>query len=418
MITIVLVVIAVLLPLLFWSRLGGPAMVRAAGRLVMVLFAQATAVLVVFVAVNNANGLYDNWDDLLGTSNHVDRAADLGPNGTGNKPISSLPKVIQKFEKVDDSDLGSGLVRTELKGAISGVQGEVYVWLPPQYNDPAYRTKKFPVVEVLSGFPGSSKNWFRTLKFQKKVGPLIESGEVAPFILVSPRTMLGDKDTGYANIPGKVNADSWLTVDVRKMVADNFRVSLSPENWAIAGYSAGAHGAAKLALAHPDRFSAAVSFSGYSDPAAEHGSLTATDPKLRRENNVLNILKSAKTPPRVSLLVTGEGWDGYQQGLALQRVAKPPTRIDLRATTGGHVTPVWIRQLPYAFQWLTQRMHLADQGTGNQGTGNQGTANAGAASAGTGNQGTANAGAEKRGTGRQGTAHPDDQAAGGTRLLE
>lgn len=356
LITIVLVVFAVLLPLLLWSRLRGPALVRGAGRLLMVLFAQATAVLVVFVAVNNANGLYDSWDDLLGTADHVESALDLGPNGTGGKQISALPKAIQKWEKVKDPSLGSGLRRTELKGAVSGVVGEVYVWLPPQYDDPAYRDQKFPVVEVLAGFPGSSKNWFRTLKFQDRVQPLIESGRVAPFIVVSPRTMLGDADTGYANIPGKVNADSWLTVDVRKMVADNFRVSLAPENWAIAGYSAGAHGAAKLALAHPDRYSAAVSLSGYNDPAAESHSLTAADPRLRTENNVLHILKSAKTPPRVSLLATGEGADGYEPGLALKREAKPPTKVDVRATKGGHVTPVWSRQLPYAFEWLTQQL--------------------------------------------------------------
>ncbi|MFI1398891.1 alpha/beta hydrolase [Streptomyces sp. NPDC020681] len=355
-ITVVLVVIAVLLPLLLWSRVRGPALARGASRLFMVLFAQATAVLVVFVSVNNANGLYDSWGDLLGTSDHVESALDLGPTGTGGKQISSLPRVVQEFEKVRDPSLGGGLLKTRLKGAVSGVQGEVYVWLPPQYGDPAYANKKFPVVEVLSGFPGSSKNWFRTLHFQDRVQPLIESGRVAPFIVVSPRTMLGDKDTGYANIPGKVNADSWLTVDVRKMVADNFRVSLSPENWAIAGYSAGAHGAAKLALQHPDRYSAAVSLSGYNDPAAEKGSLTAKDPKLRLENDVLHILKSAKTPPRVSLLATGEGPDGYGPGLALQRVAKPPTVVHLKATKGGHVTPVWSRQLPYAFEWLTQQM--------------------------------------------------------------
>lgn len=228
-ITIVLVVIAVLLPLLFWSRLRGPAVVRGAGRLLMVLFAQATAVLVVFVAVNNSNGLYDSWDDLLGTSNHVNTAVDLGPSGTGGRQISSLPKLRQKFDKVDDPQLGKGLRRTYLKGGISGVEGEVYVWLPPQYDDPAYRNKKFPVVELLAGFPGSSKSWFKAMKAQSKIQPLIESGKVAPFILVSPRTMLlGASDAGYANIPGTVNADSWLTVDVRKMMADNFRVSSAP----------------------------------------------------------------------------------------------------------------------------------------------------------------------------------------------
>ncbi|AVZ74842.1 esterase [Streptomyces lunaelactis] len=381
-ITIVLVVIAVLLPLLFWSRLRGPAVVRGAGRLVMVLFAQATAVLVVFVAVNNANGLYDSWDDLLGTSNHVNTAVDLGPSGTGGRQISSLPKMRQKFEKVDDPTLGSGLRRTKLKGGISGVEGEVYVWLPPQYDDPAYRSKQFPVVELLSGFPGSSRSWFRAMKAQSRIQPLIESGKVAPFILVSPRTMLlGASDHGYANIPGTVNADSWLTVDVRKMVADNFRVSLNADSWAIAGYSAGGHGAAKLALAHPDRYRAAVSLSGYNDPASEKDSITGSDPELRRENDVLNILKSAGKPPRVSLLATGEGVDGYLPGVALQRAAKAPTRVEVRKTTGGHLTRVWGKELPYVFEWLTRQMHLQgmnqDQSRGEAGGQAQGRYEAG-----------------------------------------
>ncbi|MFD3436048.1 alpha/beta hydrolase [Streptomyces sp. NPDC058685] len=366
-ITIVLVVIAVLLPLLLWSRLRGPAVVRGACRLLMVVFAQATAILMVFVSVNNSNGLYGSWGDLLGTSDHVNNAVDLGPSGTGGRQIAALPKVRQTFEKVDEPGLGSGLRRTYLKGAVSGVEGEVYVWLPPQYDDPAYRDKQFPVVELLAGFPGSSKSWFRAMKVQSRIQPLIESGVVAPFILVSPRTMLlGDKDTGYANVPGTVNADSWLTVDVRKMVADNFRASLAPTSWAIAGYSAGGHGAAKLALAHPDRYSAAVSLSGYNDPAAEKTSITGADPKLRRENDVLNILMGAKTPPRVSLLATGEGADGYLPGLALRDVSKPPTRVEVRPTAGGHVTRVWGAELPYAFRWLTREMKLED-GTPGQG---------------------------------------------------
>ncbi|MGW4199413.1 alpha/beta hydrolase [Streptomyces sp. NPDC004726] len=360
-VTIALVVIAVLLPLLFWSRIRGPAVVRGAGRLAMVLFAQATAVLLVFVSVNNSNGLYDSWGDLLGTSGHVDTAADLGPDGTGGKRVSDLPTLRQNFEKVTGAGMSPGVLRTHLKGGISGVEGEVYVWLPPQYGDPAHRNKKFPVVELLPGFPGSAKNWFTKLDAPARIEPLIRSGRVAPFILVAPRTMLlGAKDHGYANIPGRINADSWLTVDVRKMVADNFRVSLDPADWAVAGYSAGGHGAAKLALAHPDRYSAAVSLSGYSDPAAEKASITGRDPELRRKNDVLNILRSAKTPPRVALLATGEGADGYLPGLALQAEAEPPTTVDVRATKGGHATWVWRAQVPYLFEWLTHRMKPTD----------------------------------------------------------
>lgn len=30
----------------------------------------------------------------------------------------------------------------------------------------------------------------------------------------------------------------------------------------------------------------------------------------------------------------------------------------MRKTTGGHLTKVWSREMPYAFQWLTRQMHL------------------------------------------------------------
>ncbi|MFJ8588172.1 alpha/beta hydrolase [Streptomyces sp. NPDC093595] len=362
---IVLAVVAVLLPLALWTRLRGPAVVRGAARLGMVAFAQFTAILVVFVAVNNTNTLYDSWGDLFGTTDHVDSAIDLGPDGTGGRRVADLPKVRQPFEAVDDPALGSGVQRTTLKGRISGVEAEVYVWLPPQYHDPAYRDRKFPVVELLSGFPGSPKSWFGSLHASEQLEPLMRQGKVAPFILVSPRsTLLGDTDTGCANIPGKVNAASWLSVDVRKMVVDTFRAVDTPDGWAVAGFSAGAHCAAKLTLAHPDRYGYAISMSGYNDPGAEASSLTGKDPRLRHDHNPLNILKAAPVPPPVTLLFTGDGRDGYQQGLDLRAVSRPPTRIDVRQVAGGHRTATWVREVPSVFEWLTMRMREASADSG------------------------------------------------------
>ncbi|MYV89275.1 esterase, partial [Streptomyces sp. SID1034] len=214
---------ALLLPLVLWTRIGGPALVRWVSRLLMLGFAQVTAILVVFLLVNNANGLYDTWDDLLGGGNHVNAAPDLGPDGTGGRNAATEPKVKQKFEPYTNK-VGKDVMKTMLKGQVSGVEGDVAVWLPPQYNDPAYKDKSFPVVELLPGYPGSIGAWFGTLKVQEQLTPMMQRGEVAPFILVSPRTtLLSGKDTGCANVAGVVNADTWLSVDVRKMVTDNFR---------------------------------------------------------------------------------------------------------------------------------------------------------------------------------------------------
>ncbi|MEE1756100.1 alpha/beta hydrolase [Streptomyces sp. SP18CS02] len=414
---IVVSVIAALLPLALWSRLRGPVVVRGAVRLGMVAFAQITAILVVFVAVNNTNGLYDSWGDLLGTSDHVDSAIDLGPDGTGGRRVSDLPKAEQSFTPVDDAGMGSGIRRAMLKGRISGVEAEVYVWLPPQYDDPAFKDRKFPVVELLSGFPGSPKSWFGSLDVSKQLEPLMRSGRVAPFILVSPRTtLLGDTDTGCANVPGRVNAESWLSIDVRQMVIDNFRAADRADGWAVAGYSAGAHCAAKLTVAHPDRYRYAISMSGYNDPAAEPSSLTAKDPALRHAANPLNMLREAAVPPRITMLFTGDGRDGFQQGVALREAAKAPTRIDVRQVKGGHRTSTWVREVPSVFEWLTRRFE--EQGTGaGRGTGSDAGAGSGTGSdAGAGSETGSDAGAGAgRGTGQgfgQGSGQGPDRGAG------
>ncbi|MDH6623993.1 enterochelin esterase-like enzyme [Streptomyces sp. LBL] len=352
---IALAVVALTLPLLLWSRIRGPRVLRAAGRVLMLLFAQGTAVALVFVLVNNENNLYDNWADLLGTGDHVQQAADLGADGTGGMTLERLPKVRQEFKKV-----AGGVTVTQLKGRVSGVNAEVYVWLPPQYHEPAYRHRTFPVVELLPGYPGSAKAWFGSLHVQKQLRPLMRDGRVAPFILVAPRTnLLAGVDTGCANIPGTVNADSWLSVDVPKMVMDNFRADRAPAGWAVAGYSAGAHCATRLAVAHPDRYRAAVSLSGYNDPVSERNSLTAQSPALRKANNPWQMLREARTPPQIALYLSGQPHDGYEAALALEQSAKAPTTVHvvyIPRSAGGHTMALWRPQMVPSFLWLTEEM--------------------------------------------------------------
>ncbi|MFE0516025.1 alpha/beta hydrolase [Streptomyces sp. NPDC058964] len=360
--TVVLSVVALILPLALWSRTGGPKVLRVAARVLMLLFAQGTAVTLVFVLVNNQNNLYDNWADLLGTGNHVQQAANLGRDGTGGIALKTLPKVKQQFKAADGPGMrtAGGVRVTQLKGRVSGVNAEVYVWLPPQYGEPAYRHKKFPVVEVLPGYPGSAKAWFGALRAHEQLLPLMRSGQVAPFILVAPRTnLLAGVDTGCANTPGEVNADSWLSLDVPKMVMDNFRADPAPAGWAVAGYSAGAHCAVKLAVAHPDRYRAAVGMSGYNDPIGERNSLAAQSPRARAENNPYLILKKAAVPPRIALYISGESGDGYQAGVALESAAKAPTSVHvvfLPRSAGGHTMALWRPQVTTVFRWLTLQM--------------------------------------------------------------
>lgn len=352
--SIVITAVSLLLPLLIWSRVRGAAAVRWAVRGTMVLFAQASAILLVFVMVNNTDGLYDSWGDLLGTDSHVLAAPDLGPDGTGGRRVSAGPKERQEFTEVDDPEMGGGVLETRLRGRVSGAEGEVYVRLPPQYDRPAFKHRTFPVVEVLPGYPGSAKDWFTNLDVQDQLPPLMKKGAVAPFILVAPRTsLLAGQDTGCANVPGVVDADTWLSVDVRRLVTDNFRARTDADGWAVAGISAGAHCASLLAVEHPDRYRAGVSLSGYNDPAAEPDSIAADDPRLRRETDPLWLLTHTSPAPRTSLLLTGQPQDGWEDALAIGKAAKRPTKVWVRRTDGGHLNVVWKPLVPEVFRWLS-----------------------------------------------------------------
>ncbi|MEU7551332.1 alpha/beta hydrolase-fold protein [Streptomyces sp. NPDC044571] len=357
---IALTAIAVVLPLAVWSKVRGPAVVRVATRASMLVFAQATAIALVFLGLNRDMNFYAGWGDLFGTGSYVTAAPDLGPDGLGGKKaeqVKEAPKVVQHFEPVEG--LGGRVKKTELDGKISGVKGDVMVWLPPQYDDPAYKDKKFPVVELIPGIPGTGKSWFQGLKAHEVLEPLMKSGKVQPFILVSPRAMLlGNADTGCANLTGKVNADSWFSVDVRKMVTDNFRTSGEARTWGVAGYSAGAYCAAKLAILHPDRYSAAVSLSGYNDPGQEPSSLVAQDPELRRTHNLKALLKAAPTPPPVALWMSGAEQDGYLSGTDLKALAQSPTVVHAEKVAGGHNLDSWSKQLPQTFGWLSTQVKM------------------------------------------------------------
>ncbi|MGW0969802.1 alpha/beta hydrolase [Streptomyces sp. NPDC002516] len=424
---LVLCVFALLLPLVLWSRVPGPAPVRAASRLLMLLFAQGTAISLVFVLVNNANNLYDNWADLLGTGNHVQQAADLGVDGTGGISLKTLPRMRQTFEPAQGPRMGSagGVRVTDLKGRVSGVNAEVYVWLPPQYNEPAYRHRRFPVVELLPGYPGSAKAWFGSLRVHEQLRPMMLDGRVAPFILVAPRTnLVARADTGCANIPGTVNAESWLSIDVPRMVMDNFRAESAPNGWATAGYSAGAHCATKLAVAHPDRFRAAVSMSGYNDPKGERGSLAARTLELRRRNNPYLLLRADRVHPRIALYFSGESGDGYQAGAAIQAIAKPPTTVDvvlLPRSAGGHDMGLWRPQLPEVFRWLTRQFRhggRAAAGTGGIAGTTGGRAGTAGTAGGLGGTTTTGGAGTAAGTGRIRSSRPLAPSSGGSTRAE
>ena len=126
-----------------------------------------------------------------------------------------------------------------------GKQTAAYVLLPDSGPGP------FPVMYLLHGLSDDHTIWLRRTCIEEYVANL-------PLIVVMPdggRGFYCDAEQGYAY-------DTALAIELVDKIDRTFPTQATREGRCVAGLSMGGYGAAKFALAHPDRFCAAVSHSG------------------------------------------------------------------------------------------------------------------------------------------------------------
>jgi enterochelin esterase-like enzyme/xanthosine utilization system XapX-like protein len=349
--TIALVVVAVIGLFAIWNRIPGPPAVRLAGRVGVTLLSQAAAVLMVLVYVNNSMGpFYDSWGSLFGNDATVQLTGGNGGTGSTGQVGGGAGKAGAGVaaDKLTFTSYSKGVLTTKAVGPQSRIQGNLYVWLPPQYNQPQYAHTDFPVVELLPGTPGTPQTWFGTMKAHTELQRLMTEGKAKPMILVSATLNMfgGGNDSGCANLPGSYQTATWLAKDVPSLVKANFRAATDAKQWAIMGYSAGGYCSANLTVQYPGTFHAAVSMSGYNAPDAE---VVLRNPALAAANNPYLLLKEAKQQPDIVLLL------GLLEQLIGALRDPGPSKV-MVLDRGDHTTAVFRTMLPESLIWLSQQI--------------------------------------------------------------
>jgi len=330
--------------------------------------------------VNKYYDYYQGWGALY---------SDLSGSGT-----QSVPQLASPVGKTSGGSFGAAvtasadtalsaqtgyLFRTTVTGHTSHLSRTVFVYLPPQYFQPAYKDYRFPAVELLHGSPGQPASWIDVMDVVPIYLKLLAAGQARPAVLVMPDTDGGQQySLQCLNIPNGPKDMTFVGIEVPTWVSRNLRVMPPGPSWGIAGYSEGGYCAANIGLQYDYRFGSVGALSGYFQPSTSQvpaGNQPGGAPVF-----IANVfaryprLAALNTPDKyIGQLPPGDPMPGFWlaaggndrlylpaarifQQYAMTRMTSVPLLV---IKGGGHEASVWRAALGPMLQWMTPRLASA-----------------------------------------------------------
>ena len=258
-------------------------------------------------------------------------------------------------------------VRLAVAGPRSRITRTVYVYLPPQYFQSAYRSYRFPVIELIHGQPGEPQDWINVVGVTVTLDQLMNQKVAQPAVLVMPDANGGQRvSLQCLNQAGGPQDLTYLALDLPVQVAHIFRVQPPGHAWGVAGYSEGGFCSANMALRFPSRYGAAGVLSGYFAPLdnrlgnrARPVSPFGGSRKLQQENTPLDEIRQLPAGAAIPRFWIGAGRNNgpdaddakfFWQELQLRQADVPL----LLTPGGGHNMITWRAQVPPMLRWMTQ----------------------------------------------------------------
>ncbi|MBL1085622.1 esterase [Streptomyces actinomycinicus] len=346
-----------------WPRLARQNWRTVSGRVGLLLSTQLALFASLGLAANQAFGFYASWADLFGKETDQGIVVDHSVNGSTGGPLQVVSTSDVPGVATARPETGGQIQKVDIVGRTSHIGTPAYVYLPPEYFQPQYRTRTFPVAVVLTGYPGTAQSLVDKLNYPSTAQRLAKDGRMQPMILVMLRpTVAPPRDTECVDVPGGPQAETFFAKDLPEAVLTHYRAGKRPGSWGVIGDSTGGYCALKLAMHHPGVYAAGAGLSPYYkapiDPTT--GDLFHGDKKLQNRADLWWYLKNEPAPD-TSLLVTSSkvGEHNYNDTMRfIERVqATNLTRISsIILESGGHNFNTWRREIPPTLQWISGRL--------------------------------------------------------------
>lgn len=209
-----------------------------------------------------------------------------------------------------------------LEGNLEGNSADrsVTVYLPPDYDTSPQ--KRYPVLYALHGYSINNDIWSKEIKTPQTIEGAYSAG-VKGMIIVLPNSQTVHNGSMYSS---SVTTGDWETFIAKDLVAyidSHYRTLPRRESRGLAGHSMGGYGTVRIAMKHPEVFSAMYAMSpccmsARSAPSAEEG-LKLEAVKTPAEAQSLNFFVRAT-------LAVSSAWSPNPK--------KPPFYMDLPTKDG------------------------------------------------------------------------------------
>jgi len=373
---IALTVVSVALTVWLWPRLARRGLLWILARLGMILMSQLSLVLVVALMINSYGDFYPTWNDLVGGGNQQVAFGQTTGAGNGNTAVSAGTDGLITADATSDlgrwHDLPSGPAdqvgqtsSVHIHGLRSRISDHAYVYLPPQYFQPAYAHTAFPVITAYTGFPGMIETLLDHLKTIQQFAKLEQNGQVQPTILVLvSQNVTIPRDNDCMNVPHGGQVETFLTTDYVTAMRATYRVTSDPHGWGLEGYSEGGTCALLNSMRYPQLFDVVGDLGGdYADVEdAQTGNLFGPKGSLARTNmlNQYNVdwrLKHLPVPGiQVLVATTAKESDYKATETFLKTVRAPMSATPLLLQTGGHNFGTWSQEQGPTMIWMSEHM--------------------------------------------------------------
>jgi len=164
---------------------------------------------------------------------------------------------------------GSRVQYKSFHSALIGRDLNYALYLPPSYES---SSKKYPVLYFLHGLNENEMRWSTRGGSDLMLDKMVAENKIGEFIVAIPAV---DPSSFYTNARG--GGAPWEDVVVKEfipMVESTYRVNATRATRAISGISMGGYGSLKIAMKHPEMFSAVSAHSAALVPSFDSATVS------------------------------------------------------------------------------------------------------------------------------------------------